>query len=81
LAAACEGALTPVLAELMRPLPLTRREREVVELAADGLAAQEIATRLFVSVRTVEGHLNKAYGKLGVKSRADLARVLGASEL
>jgi DNA-binding CsgD family transcriptional regulator len=76
LAQGCEGARTPVLDELERPLPLTRREREVAGLAADGLPSQVIADRLFLSVRTVEGHLQNAYGKLGVSDRAGLAGVL-----
>ena len=79
LAAACEGARTPLLEELEQPLPLTRREREVANLAADGLSSQAIADRLFLSVRTVEGHLHKAYGKLGVSERRGLARVLKAA--
>ena len=67
-----------MLAELDQPLPLTRREREVANLAADGLSSQAIADRLFLSVRTVEGHLHRAYGKLGVNERRGLARVLKA---
>jgi DNA-binding CsgD family transcriptional regulator len=55
---------------------LTPAERRVVELAADGLSNKEIAAALFVSVRTVEVHLKHAYAKLGVRSRAQLARRL-----
>lgn len=51
---------------------LTPREREVARLAAERLTAQEIADRLFISVRTVEGHLARVYGKLGVSSKAEL---------
>jgi ATP/maltotriose-dependent transcriptional regulator MalT len=76
LAEACEAAWTPVLDEFERPLPLTRREREVTQLAAQGLSSQAIADRLFLSVRTVEGHLHNAYGKLGVNERGGLARAL-----
>ena len=50
------------------------REQRVVELAADGLSNKEIAARLVVSVHTVEVHLSHAYAKLGVRSRAELAR-------
>ncbi|MEX5708674.1 LuxR C-terminal-related transcriptional regulator [Parafrankia sp. FMc6] len=52
---------------------LTPREREVAAFAAVGLSNREIASRLVVSVRTVENHLQRAYGKLGVLRRADLA--------
>mgnify|MGYP000527661505 CR=1 FL=1 len=62
-----------------RPRPsgeLTPTERRVAELAAEGLANKEIARALFVSVKTVEMHLSHAYAKLGVRSRAQLARRL-----
>ena len=55
---------------------LSPAERRVAELAAEGLANKEIARALFVSVKTVEGHLSHAYAKLGVRSRAQLARRL-----
>lgn len=52
---------------------LTEREREVLALLAEGLSNKEIAARLYLSVRTVEGHLSNAYGKLGVQSRTEAA--------
>lgn len=52
---------------------LTPTERRVVELAASGLANKQIAATLFVSVHTVEVHLGRAYAKLGVSSRTQLA--------
>lgn len=58
------------------PDPLTRREREVAELAAKGLASKAIAEQLYVSTRTVESHLLRVYTKLGVRSRAELADTL-----
>jgi DNA-binding CsgD family transcriptional regulator len=76
LAAGCEGASTPALVAAIRPLPLTGREREIVSLAAQGLANQQIAARLGVSVRTVEGHLYRAGTKLGTTNRADFAALL-----
>ena len=76
LAQACEGARTPALATLAAPLPLTGREREVVTLAASGLSNRQIADRLVVSVRTVEGHLYRACAKLGASDRAELAALL-----
>ena len=58
---------------------LTASESRVVELAALGLPNKEIASRLYVSVYTVEAHLSHAYAKLGVRSRAQLAaRAAGA---
>ena len=55
---------------------LTRREREIAALAARGLTNREIAARLVVSVRTVEGHLYQAFGKLGVTARVELPGLL-----
>jgi DNA-binding NarL/FixJ family response regulator len=76
LAEACEGALTPALRAVSHPLPLTEREREIVTLAARGLSNREIADRLAVSVRTVEGHLYRAGNKLGVNDRSELKAIL-----
>jgi DNA-binding CsgD family transcriptional regulator len=61
------------------PTSLSRRERQVARLAAEGRTASEIAKHLFISRRTVESHLAHAYAKLGVRSRLDLVR--RASEL
>jgi DNA-binding CsgD family transcriptional regulator len=52
---------------------LTPQERQVVRLAATGASNRDIAARLFLSPRTVGYHLYKAFPKLGVGSRADLA--------
>jgi DNA-binding CsgD family transcriptional regulator len=71
----CGGARTPALSGLA-PDPLTPREREVAMLAAGGLTSPEIAERLVLSVRTVEGYLQRAYAKLGITSRAELRSVL-----
>ncbi len=76
LAQACEGARTPALAAIVAPLPLTPREREIVTLAAGGLSNREIADRLVVSVRTVEGHLYRACNKLGTSERTELVALL-----
>jgi DNA-binding CsgD family transcriptional regulator len=76
LAAVCEGAATPGLVHAEAVVPLSGREREIAMLAADGLSSKEIADRLYLSVRTVNNHLQNVYSKLGVSSRADLARSL-----
>lgn len=81
LVAECEGARTPALAALGdmgggTPVSLSRREHEVAALAASGLGNAEIAERLVLSVRTVESHLYRAYAKLGVERREELAGAL-----
>ena len=50
---------------------LTDREREIFELLAQGLSNKTIAARLYLSVRTVEGHLANIYSRLGVHSRTE----------
>jgi two-component system nitrate/nitrite response regulator NarL len=49
---------------------LTKREREVLNLTAEGLSASEVATRLFIEQSTVKSHLKSIYSKLGVSDRA-----------
>ncbi|MDL9979165.1 helix-turn-helix transcriptional regulator [Microbacterium sp. ASV49] len=73
LAAACEGARTPLLSFADASEPLTPREREVASLAAQGLSSNEIAQRLFLSPRTVNNHLQSTYTKLGIRGRHELA--------
>jgi ATP/maltotriose-dependent transcriptional regulator MalT len=58
------------------PGELNETERQVAELAAQGLSNQEIAQRAFLSVKTVEANLTRVYRKLGIRSRAALARKL-----
>ena len=55
---------------------LTPAEKRVAELAGQGLRNAEIAARLFVTPKTVEGTLSRVYRKLGVRSRTELARSL-----
>lgn len=72
LAAACEGARTPLLRFAEGAEPLTPREREIASLAAQGLSSNAIATRLFLSPRTVNNHLQSTYAKLGIRGRHEL---------
>ena len=62
-------------------LRLTKREREVLSVAAEGLTAREIAERLGVRERTVTTHLARIYGKLGVGNRLAALRLAARSGL
>ena len=55
---------------------LTPSELRVVRLAAEGRTNREIAQELYVTLKTVEGHLSRAYTKLGIKGRAELPGVV-----
>lgn len=76
LAARCGGLRTAALAAAGSDLPLTEREREVVALLGQGLPNRDIAARLVLSVRTVEGHIYKAMAKTGVDSREELGSLV-----
>ncbi|MGG7463191.1 helix-turn-helix transcriptional regulator [Plantibacter sp. YIM 135347] len=55
---------------------LSTREREIAFLAALGFSTAEIATRLYISGRTVDTHLGKVFTKTGTRSREELAKLL-----
>jgi DNA-binding CsgD family transcriptional regulator/tetratricopeptide (TPR) repeat protein len=76
LAERCGGISTPALREVSEPLPLTAREREIVRLLGSGLTTREVADRLCVSARTVEGHIYRAMNKTGSTTREELIRLL-----
>jgi len=76
LAAACGGVRTPALEVAADPLPLSPREREIANFVAQGCSNRDIAERLVVSTRTVEGHIYRACIKLDVSDREGLAMVI-----
>jgi DNA-binding NarL/FixJ family response regulator len=59
---------------LQAPIPITAREREILELVAGGETDQDIAEQLTISVRTVHSHLDRIRDKTGSRRRADLTR-------
>ena len=75
--------VTPTIAELLAHLPdpprdnevsLTRRQREVLQLFAEGHSAKEVAKLLHISVRTAEGHKAQIMDLLGARSTAELVQ-------
>lgn len=76
LAEGIEDLLTPALADPEPCVGLSQREEDVAHLAASGLSNASIASRLVLSVRTVESHLYHAFAKLGIASRTELSQVL-----
>lgn len=72
----CQGIKSPAMVVGDQAAPLTPREREVVTMAAQGLPSKVIAKRLFVSLRTVNNTIQRAYVKLGVHSREEAADAL-----
>jgi non-specific serine/threonine protein kinase len=77
-----EQAATPSPAPSRTGVPgvLTRREHQVAELIAEGLSTKEIATRLVISPRTAEGHIEHILIKLGFTSRTHIATWAAAQE-
>jgi DNA-binding CsgD family transcriptional regulator/predicted negative regulator of RcsB-dependent stress response len=59
---------------------LTPTERRVAELAAEGMTNREVAQEMVVSPKTVEANLARVYSKLGIRSRAELGRVMVIAE-
>jgi DNA-binding CsgD family transcriptional regulator len=61
------------------PAELTPSEQRVAELAGSGLTNKQIAERLFLSPKTIEANLGRAYTKLGIGSRAELGAKMAAA--
>ena len=74
---ACGGLCTPALRSPASQ-SLTPRQREIVELVVAGLSNRQIADRLVMSVRSVEGHVLRACQRVGTSSREELARIARA---
>ena len=74
------GLHSPAIDAVTQPLPITDREREIAAMVSAGLSNREIADRLSVSVRTVDGHLYRIFTKLGIQSRDQLTRLLRPAE-
>jgi DNA-binding CsgD family transcriptional regulator/tetratricopeptide (TPR) repeat protein len=74
---ACGGLCTPALRS-PASRPLTGRQREIVELVLAGLTNRQIADRLVMSVRSVEGHVYRACQRVGASSREELATIARA---
>ncbi|NVI89350.1 response regulator transcription factor, partial [Actinomadura sp. BRA 177] len=62
------------------PFALSPREHEIALLVAEGLGNQQIAERLYLSVRTVETHLSRVFAKIGVSSRVGVATAMNRPE-
>jgi DNA-binding CsgD family transcriptional regulator len=71
--------LRPRRSAVTGPGSLTPTERRVADLASSGLTNRQTAEALFVTVKTVETHLARAYGKLGISTRTELTRVIGTA--
>ncbi|MDG4665298.1 LuxR family transcriptional regulator [Mycobacterium sp. 236(2023)] len=70
------GIRTPATDAVGSALPITDREREIATLVGGGLTNRQVAERLGVSVRTIDGHLYRIFTKLGLEDRSQLSRLL-----
>ncbi len=77
LLARCPGLRWPLTTIAVDAPDLTKRERQVAEVAALGWSNRQISDEYSISVRTVENNLQRAYAKLGINRRTDLPTALG----
>lgn len=73
------GLVSPVFDTIEAP-KMTRREHQIALLVAQGESNNSIATRLHVSLRTIEGHLYRTFIKLDIQSREQLASLINSDE-
>lgn len=72
----CQSPQTPALRDATMPQPFTARQTEIISLAAQGFSNQQIAERLTMSIRSIEGHLFRASQRVGANSRDQLIAIL-----
>jgi DNA-binding NarL/FixJ family response regulator len=75
----CQGVETPAVRAATTPQPFTDRQREIISLAAQGLSNKQIADRLAMSTRSIEGHLFRAGQRVGANTREQLIAILRGS--
>lgn len=72
------NATSPAIAAARFTPPFTQREREIVLLVAQGMSNRDIAEKVSLSVRTIEGHIYRTSCKAGVANRTELARLVNS---
>jgi DNA-binding NarL/FixJ family response regulator len=70
------GELKRISGRAATPGALTPAEERVAALVAEGKSNKDVAAALFLSERTVEGHVSRIFGKLGIRHRTEIASVL-----
>lgn len=79
-APAMVAAQPPLAEQLAKEIDLTEREAQIADLLQRGRTYKMIADELFLSENTVKTHVKKVYSKLGVRSKAELIRLLGQDD-